>query len=87
MLNNLKLIYTQARQYQRAITTAEKMLLIDPETSDHYRVLGYLHGSAHSMEKAVEYLEQYLALAPDADDAEQVREHLRGLDETRPHWN
>jgi regulator of sirC expression with transglutaminase-like and TPR domain len=83
VLNNLRLIYTQARKYHRAITVAEKMLLLDPETADHYRALGYLHGSAHSLEKAAEYLEQYLALAPDAEDAEQVRTQLRGLTDTR----
>lgn len=86
MLNNLKVIYAQARQYRRAITVSEKMLLVDPETPDHYRALGYLHGSAHSMAEAVEYLERYLALAPDAEDADQVRQHLRELNDTRPQW-
>lgn len=87
VMNNLKVIYTQARQFGRAITAAEKMLLIDPDTPDHYRTLGYLHGSAHSMAQAAEYLEAYLSLAPDAEDADQIREHLRDLGDLRPWGN
>jgi regulator of sirC expression with transglutaminase-like and TPR domain len=87
VLNNLKVIFAQARQFQRAITAAEKILLLDPETPDHHRVLGYLHGSASSFTRATEYLERYLALAPHAEDADQVRKQLQGLRDARPHWN
>jgi regulator of sirC expression with transglutaminase-like and TPR domain len=79
VLNNLKVIYAQSHEYERAIDAVEKILVVDPATADHYRTLGYLHGSALSLDKAVENLERYLALAPDAEDAEQVREHLRTL--------
>jgi regulator of sirC expression with transglutaminase-like and TPR domain len=87
VLNNLKVIYAQGRRYDRAIAAVEKMLLLDPDTADHYRTLGYLHGSALSLGKAIEFLERYLALAPDAEDAEQVREHLRALIGTISRWN
>lgn len=79
VLNNLRLIYTQSQQYGRAITATEKMLLLDPDTPDHHRVLGYLHDSDHAPAKAREEMERYLALAPDAEDALQVRARLRGL--------
>lgn len=79
VLNNLKVIYVQAKQYAPAIAVVEKMLLLDPDTPDHYRTLGYLHGGALSPVKAIEYLKRYLALAPEAEDAERVREHLRAL--------
>ena len=87
VLNNLKVIHANAREYERAIPVVEKMLLLDPMTAAHHRTLGYLHGSARSFGKAIEHLERYLALAPHVPDAEEVREQLRALAGALPRWN
>jgi regulator of sirC expression with transglutaminase-like and TPR domain len=87
VLNNLKMIYARTRQFDRTLRVIEKMLLLDPFTPDHYRALGYLHGGAKSLGKAIEYLERYLALAPDAPDAGEVRQQLRAITNTIARWN
>jgi regulator of sirC expression with transglutaminase-like and TPR domain len=87
VLNNLKMIYAQTRQFDATIRVVEKMLVLDPFTPDHYRALGYLHGGARSLGKAITYLERYLALAPDAPDADEVRQQLRAINGAIARWN
>jgi regulator of sirC expression with transglutaminase-like and TPR domain len=87
LLNNLKLLYLQRGDTRRAIATVEKTILVQPLVAEHHRDLGALYLSARSYGKAIESLERYLRLAPDAVDAGKIREHLRSATQLIARWN
>jgi regulator of sirC expression with transglutaminase-like and TPR domain len=87
LLNNLKLVFLQREETPRAIATVEKMTLVNPLGAEHHRDLGALYLSAHLYGKAIECLELYLQLTPDAPDGDQVRQHLRAATQMIARWN
>jgi regulator of sirC expression with transglutaminase-like and TPR domain len=87
ILNNLKLVYLERDEEARAIAAVEKMVLVNPLGAEHHRELGALHLAAHQYSKAIDCLERYLQLAPDAADADTVRQHLRNATQMIARWN
>jgi regulator of sirC expression with transglutaminase-like and TPR domain len=87
ILNNLKLVYLQRDEEARAIATVEKLVLVNPLGAEHHRELGALHLATHQYTKAIDCLERYLQLAPDAPDADTVRQHLRNATQMIARWN
>jgi regulator of sirC expression with transglutaminase-like and TPR domain len=63
------------------------MVLVNPLGAEHHRELGALHLAAHQYSKAIDCLERYLQLAPDAADADTVRQHLRNATQMIARWN
>lgn len=76
MLNNLKGAYGRREQYGRAARMVDLMLLVEPGAVTEYRERGFLRFRAADFKSARRDLEHYLELAPDARDADQVREQL-----------
>jgi regulator of sirC expression with transglutaminase-like and TPR domain len=87
ILNNLKLVYLQRDEVPRAIATVEKMVLVHPLGAEQHRDLGALYLATQQYSKAIECLERYLQLAPKAEDAEQIRGHLRAATQVIARWN
>lgn len=73
LLSNLKTIYLNARDDERALSTVERMLLITPDAPEEVRDLGMVFARRGLPDEAIVQLERYLELAPDAADAQRIR--------------
>lgn len=76
MLRNLKQVFLQAREYEPALSCSERILLVEPELPPELRDRGLLYHQLECYSAAQADLERFLALAPDDDSAEVVREKL-----------
>ena len=73
MLRNLKQIYTQKEDFERALSVAERILLVAPDHPVEVRDRGAIHHRMGHQQLAVRDFQRYLQLAPKADDAKAVR--------------
>jgi regulator of sirC expression with transglutaminase-like and TPR domain len=80
LLSNLKTIYLNARDDQRALAAVERMLLIQPDSADETRDRGMILARRGHIEEAIAALEHYLELMPGAADAGRVRMLIQELD-------
>jgi regulator of sirC expression with transglutaminase-like and TPR domain len=76
MLTNLKAVYTRNNMHRQAITAVDRILLITPNDPGEHRDRGAMLTHLERYAEAIEETETYLRLAPNAPDAEQVREYL-----------
>ncbi|MEK6322919.1 MAG: tetratricopeptide repeat protein [Acidobacteriota bacterium] len=76
MLSNLLGIYATS-DHRRALSTVERILLMNPESPPHIRDRGLLLASVGDAANAIVELQRYLALAPNAADADSVREQIK----------
>lgn len=76
MLSNLKGIYLQQRDYSRALSVVERLLIITPEQPTEVRDRGLLHHHLGNLQAAVAHLEHYLQLATGAPDAAMITKYL-----------
>jgi regulator of sirC expression with transglutaminase-like and TPR domain len=74
MLRNLKGIYYEAGLYDKALRTAEHLLVLAPSDPHEIRDRGYIYERLQCPRAASADFERYLSLAPDANDADHVRE-------------
>ncbi len=79
MLHNLKAIYVNGQSYAKALGVVERLLILDPQVATEIRDRGLLSCQIKRYPQAVADLERYLKLAPAAEDAKVIREHLRSL--------
>ena len=73
MLRNLKQIYTQKEDFERALSVVERILLVAPDHPVEIRDRGAIHHRMGHQQLAVRDFQRYLQLAPKADDARTVR--------------
>ena len=83
LLRNLKNLYTQQRDYARAFSAVDRVLLVQPEATDDLRDRGLLCSRLGGTEAARRDLALYLARVPDAPDADHVRSKLETLGASR----
>lgn len=83
MLTNLKHVYVQRQDLDRAARTAGLLLAVDPAAVREYRDRGLVRFRAGDLTSARSDLEHYLELAPDAVDANQMREQLGLIERLR----
>jgi len=79
MLRNLHGVYAQARQWDRAARSADRLLKLAPEQDDALRDRGLAYLALDYLSGARRDLGRYLTRNPDADDAQQLREKLVDL--------
>ena len=79
MLTNLKVIYFNSEAYAKALSMVERLLILDPHAATEVRDRGLLSSQLKRYRQAMADLEQYLTLAPAAEDAEVIRDHLRSI--------
>ncbi len=79
MLTNLKVIYFNEEQYEKALSIVERLVILHPQNACEIRDRGLLACQLRRYGDAIADLERYLRLAPEANDAETIREHLRTL--------
>ena len=82
ILRNLVRAYTLLERYDKALTAAERITWLLPNTSTDYRLLGYLHYKNHAYSESITAFEKYLQLAespPDTAAIERDIQHLHKL--------
>src|SRR5437867_9545819 len=87
MINNLKWIYQQQRDFHMALRVQQLLLCIAPDRPEEIRDRGLIHFRLALLAEAVADLERYLALAPRSDDAPQIRKRLAELKRLVPQMN
>ena len=73
MLRNLEAIHVKDQDYTRALRAVELLLLMDPESAEDVRDRGVIYAALDCYGLAARDLEAYVALAPRAPDAEELR--------------
>jgi regulator of sirC expression with transglutaminase-like and TPR domain len=85
MLSNLKGIYLNSRDDERALGAIERILMIRPDAEHERRDLGMILARMHRVPEAIIALESYLERAPTVQDADRVRLLLDELRKTNDH--
>ena len=79
MLRNLKAIYVERGEDNTALSVMEWIIALAPADASEVRDRGYLYARLECPRAAVEDLERYLELAPEAEDAQEVRARVIDL--------
>jgi regulator of sirC expression with transglutaminase-like and TPR domain len=79
VLGNLKAVHIQAQLFRRALAAVERILLLTPHDLEERRDRGMLLAQLNQMPEAIAETQSYLNLAPDAPDADAVREQLKKM--------
>jgi regulator of sirC expression with transglutaminase-like and TPR domain len=78
-VRNLKAIYTKAEDHERALRTAELLVLLLPGDVEEIRDRGIVYASLECYALAAADLETYLAATPQAPEADQLRARIAEL--------
>ena len=81
MLRNLKNSYTDSFAYEMASMCNRMILEILPESADEIRDMGILEEKLKNYDNAVNFLNKYLEMEPNAEDVDFVLELIRGIRE------
>lgn len=73
LLTNLKGVYVNVDDHSRALAAVERLLLLHPTSRGENRARGLLLARLGRRDDAVEQLEAYLRLAPEAADAGRIQ--------------
>ena len=76
MLANLKRIYLERQELQKALVAIEKILLIDPELHSEIRDRGAVHFKLNNFSAALADWIRYLEVQPNAADAAQIKNQM-----------
>ena len=87
MLNNLKAVYLGLQDFTRGARVIERLRQLDPANPLQRRDLGTALLQAGAPGKAIDHLSAYLEAAPQASDADTVRELLRRARRRVAEWN
>jgi regulator of sirC expression with transglutaminase-like and TPR domain len=79
MLNNLRSIYIGQRNFKKALTIVDFILAIHPRSPDDLRQRALLRYNEGMLRPAIDDLEEYLRLAPDASDAEEMKQTVLSI--------
>ena len=76
MLRNLKALYAEKEDWERALRCTDRILTLEPEAPAELRDRGLLYLRVGHYKAAREDLSKFLATKPPEKDAESVREVL-----------
>ncbi len=79
MLNNLRLIYVQQQQWDKAIAVTEHLRVVQPKMPQLLRDLGLIYYHNDQLRQAAQYLELYLQADSQASDALAIQQALRDI--------
>ena len=83
VLGNLKAVYVQGQLFRHALAAVERILLLTPHDLGERRDRGVLLAQLNRLTEAIAETQSYLNLAPDAPDADTVREQLKRMQSRR----
>lgn len=76
MLRNLKQLYIEREDFERALRCTDRLLILDQRDGDEIRDRGKLYAHIGHVNAACADFKRYLALQPQAEDSGQVRQWL-----------
>jgi regulator of sirC expression with transglutaminase-like and TPR domain len=79
ILNNLKTIYLSGRNFRKALPIIDLVLVIYPRSPEDVKQRASLRHSLGHTRAAIEDLENYLKMSPDASDADEIRQTALSL--------
>ncbi len=79
LLRNLKQIFARESQLLDALACSDRIVTLQPEMPEEVRDRGILYQGLECWSDARADLEQYLMLAPGAEDADEIRAIVAGL--------
>jgi regulator of sirC expression with transglutaminase-like and TPR domain len=74
MLNNLKTVYLSTRNFRKALSIADLILVIYPRSAEDVKQRALLRYSMGLHRLAAEDLDEYLKISPTASDADEIRQ-------------
>jgi len=87
MLRNLKGLYMEGDQWDKALRCCDRLLTLDTHQPAEYRDRGRCYFELGHARAAPEDMRRYLALMPQADDAEAIELQLAGISGDLPRLN
>jgi len=85
MLRNLKGIYLQTERWQRLLAVQQRLLIALPNSIEEVRDRGFAYARLDYLRPALEDLQRYIELRPDAEDATVVETELHELRQRTQH--
>ncbi|HZS80813.1 MAG TPA: tetratricopeptide repeat protein [Herbaspirillum sp.] len=79
MLRNLKVIFAEAQRWEHVLAVQKRLVILLPNEITERRDRGLAYANLAEPQAALKDLEAYLALRPDADDADIMRQRLPEL--------
>jgi len=79
ILSNLKAVHLSTRNFRKALPLVDLVLVIYPRSPEDVKQRALLRHSLGQTSGAVEDLEQYLKMSPDASDADEIRQTALSL--------
>jgi regulator of sirC expression with transglutaminase-like and TPR domain len=79
MLGNLRASYVAAAAWSRAADVIDLLRQTQPEETEHLRDLGLVYYHQRRLPQAAHFLDAYLHRAPDAADAQVIRDGMKPL--------
>lgn len=76
MLTNLKGIYLNRKEFRKALSTIEKILLVNPDAAFEIRDRATVHYKLNNLSAALADWARYLELQPEATDSEEIKNNL-----------
>ena len=73
ILNNLKNVYMGARNFRKALEVVDLICAIYPRSPEDVKQRALLRYNVGQVRGAVEDLDEYLRMSPDASDADEIR--------------
>ena len=87
MLNNLRSIFVNAREFLKALEMTELALIVQPDSPEESKQKAAILLHLKRYSEAMSELSRYLEQAPAAEDAQQVQQALANLRKTMAQWN
>lgn len=82
LLRNLRAIYAHYKQWPQALAATSRILALSPANAREWRERANLHLNLECFRAALSDFQRYLALAPEAEDADSVRAKVVELQRT-----
>jgi regulator of sirC expression with transglutaminase-like and TPR domain len=80
ILNNLKTIYLNQGEFDPALDVVQSILVLEPSSMSDLRDRGLLFYRQNRFEEALPDLRKYLLLATSAEDREQIKQTIHGIE-------
>ncbi|KXU89491.1 transglutaminase [Caballeronia megalochromosomata] len=85
MLRNLKGIYLQTERWQRLLAVQQRLVIALPNSIEEVRDRGFAYARLDYLRPALEDLQRYIEIRPDAEDATVVETELHELRQRTQH--
>ncbi len=87
MLRNLRAIFLAEERFDRALSAADAILQLLPDSGQEFRERGHIYRELDCFGAAADDYARYLQLVPHTSDREQIRERWRELERLRSRLN